>query len=154
MAMNTFQGWQSLRSNSIICHLWQSIWLFSIFQPGGILDRITPGCQSRAEARVCVCVNLSSRAFNTVIRQSEEHLDFLRWQQLYRASPHKLPSYLFTTIIKWVFSVLQCASVWVCEKETANEWTTCVCVCRGWWHESTNRAAWKASRAWLRAEIL
>lgn len=29
-AMNMFQGWQSLRSNSIICHLWQSVWLFSI----------------------------------------------------------------------------------------------------------------------------
>lgn len=44
MAADAFQGWQSWRSNSIICHLWQSIWSFSIFQPGGILDRIRARC--------------------------------------------------------------------------------------------------------------
>lgn len=113
--MNTFQGWQSLRSNSIICHLWQSIWLFPICQPAGILDRITPSWG------VCGCVEWR---FNAVIRQSEEHLDFLRWQQLYRASPHKVPSYLFATIIKWVFSVLLCVRVWVCERQRKR-----ICVC-------------------------
>ena len=63
--------------------------------------------------------------FNTVIRQSEEHLDFLRWQQLYRASPHKIPSYLFATIIKCLFSVRLCVCMWRRQKE----WTLRVFVC-------------------------
>lgn len=86
--------------------------------------------------------------FNTVIRQSEEHLDFLRWQQLYRASPHKVPSYLFATIIKWLFSARLCVRECVCvceEREGAN--AQCFCV-----HESTKRSAWRVSWSQLRAE--
>lgn len=50
---------------------------------------------------LCECAEW---CFKAVIRQSVEHLD-LRWQQLYRASPHKVPSYLFPTIIHRLFSL-------------------------------------------------
>lgn len=88
MAANAFRGWRSRRSNSLICH------------PDSLFDR-SPYFRQNPSQVLCECVEW---CFKAVIRQSGEHLD-LRWQQLYRASPHKVLSYLFPTIIRRLFSL-------------------------------------------------
>lgn len=127
MAANRFQEWQSLRSNSIICHLWQSLWLVLIFLPVGNIGKNLAGLLQPAWC-VCVCVCVCSR----VVLQYEcgaviPCLDFLMWQQLYCASLHKIPPYLFTPVIKWAFSAPLSVNVWHRDKDDV--WITSFVLC-------------------------